>query len=51
MEIEYYKIPNFEYEISICGKVRKIGSNKILKLDKNKEGYPRIRITINKKNT
>lgn len=47
--MEFYKIPNFNYEISLCGKVRKIGTNKYLKLDYNKMGYPRFRIMVNKK--
>lgn len=44
----FFKIPNFDYEISLCGKVKKLGAIKLLKHDYNRAGYPRVRIMVNK---
>lgn len=46
--VMFFKIPSFDYEISLCGKVKKVGNNKLLRLDYNRAGYPRVRIMVNK---
>lgn len=47
--VMFFKIPNFDYEISLCGKVKKIGTVKLLKHDYNRAGYPRVKIMVNKR--
>ncbi len=46
--VMFFKIPSFDYEISLCGKVKKVGNNKLLRLDYNRAGYPRVRIMVNR---
>lgn len=46
--VMFFKIPSFDYEISLCGKVKKVGNNKLLRLDHNRAGYPRVRIMVNR---